>query len=164
MHERKVVLENGCFDFGSLYVDQRLKVFCSRDLNNNYNIDMSHLIQRKYWFTNISFVIHMCDFSFSSHASNLLLTTPSAPTTTGTQASRCRIPHSLLRSLFRSCYFSIFLPSFSYYETPGRKCIHYDCLAIFLLKNNNVGSSGLDNIVTLDGHIHRILHFSYTLY
>ena len=60
MHERKVVLENGCFDFGSLYVDQRLKVFCSRDLNNNYNIDMSHLIQRKYLFTNISFVIHMC--------------------------------------------------------------------------------------------------------
>ena len=32
--------------------------------------------------------------SFSSHASNLLLTTPSAPTTTGT-TSRCLIPHRL---------------------------------------------------------------------
>ena len=32
--------------------------------------------------------------SFSSHASNFLLTTPSAPTTTGT-TSRCLIPHSL---------------------------------------------------------------------
>lgn len=32
--------------------------------------------------------------SFSSHASNLLLTTASAPTTTGT-TSRCLIPHSL---------------------------------------------------------------------
>ena len=39
--------------------------------------------------------------SFSSHASNLLLTTPSAPTTTGT-TSRCLIPHSLPISLLRS--------------------------------------------------------------
>ena len=51
--------------------------------------------------------------SFSSHASNLLLTTPSAPTTTGT-TSRCLIPHSLPISLLRSWYFSIFSPSFSY--------------------------------------------------
>ena len=45
--------------------------------------------------------------SFSSQASNLLLTTPSAPTTTGT-TSRCLIPHSLPISLLRSWYFSIF--------------------------------------------------------
>ena len=51
--------------------------------------------------------------SFSSHASYLLLTTPSAPTTTGT-TSRCLIPHSLPISLLKSRYFSIFSPSFSY--------------------------------------------------
>ena len=39
--------------------------------------------------------------SFSSHASNLLLTTPSVPTTTGT-TYRCLIPHSLPISLLRS--------------------------------------------------------------
>ena len=51
--------------------------------------------------------------SFSSHVSNLLLTTPNAPTTTGT-TSRCLIPHSLPISLLMSWYFSIFSPSFSY--------------------------------------------------
>ena len=51
--------------------------------------------------------------SFSSYVSYLLLTTPSAPTTTGT-TSRCLIPHSLPISLLRSWYFSIFSPSFSY--------------------------------------------------
>ena len=45
--------------------------------------------------------------SFSSHASNLLLTTPSAPTTTGT-TSRCLVSHSLPISLLRSWYFSSF--------------------------------------------------------
>ena len=43
--------------------------------------------------------ILMVTRSFSSHASNLLLTTPSAPTDTGT-TSRSLIPHSLLISLF----------------------------------------------------------------
>ena len=74
--------------------------------------------------------------SFSSYASNLLLTTPSAPTTTGT-TSRCLIPHSLPISLL----------------------IHYDCLVIFLLNNDNVRSSGLDNMVTLAGHIPQDLTF-----
>ena len=51
--------------------------------------------------------------SFSSHASYLLLTTSSAPTTTGT-TSRCLIPHSLPISLLRSWYFSIFSYSSPY--------------------------------------------------
>ena len=42
--------------------------------------------------------------SLSSHASNLLLITPSARTTTGT-TSRCLIPHNLPISLFRSWHF-----------------------------------------------------------
>jgi len=91
--------------------------------------------------------------SFSSHASNRLLTTPSAPTTTGT-TSRCLIPHSLPVSLFLNLFTFFFIHS----VVPGWSYIHYDCLVIFLL-NNNVRSSGLDNWMVIS---HKILNFSFS--
>ena len=115
------------------------------------------VVPNKAAFYNSPFL--MVTPSFSSQASNFLLTTPSAPTTSGT-TPRCLIPHSLPICLFRSWYFLTF-SGFLYIHSmiPGWSSIHYDCLVIFLLNNNNVRSSGLDRMVKLDGHIPQVLAF-----
>ena len=52
--------------------------------------------------------------SLSSNVSNLLLTKPGVPTTTGTTSTR-QIPHNFLISPFRSWYFSTFSLYYYYY-------------------------------------------------
>ena len=83
--------------------------------------------------------------SFSSHASNRLLATPRT-------TSRCLIPHSLPISLRLKVliFLNLFIFLFIHSVVPGWSYVHYDCLVIFLLNNNNVRSSGLDNMITLD--------------
>ena len=89
--------------------------------------------------------------SFSSHASNLFLTTPSAPTTTGT-TSRCLIPHSLPISLSRCWYFSIFSPSFAYTLWSQGEAMSTMIALLFSFSTTTM-SGLLDNMVTLDGHM-----------
>ena len=100
--------------------------------------------------------------SFSSHASNLLLTTPSAPTTTGT-TSRCLIPHSLPISLIRSWYFSIFSPSFSY--TLWSQGEAMSTMIALLFSFSTTTMSGLLASITWSHWMvisHKILHFSFS--
>ena len=97
--------------------------------------------------------------SFSRYASNLLLTTPSAPTTAST-TSRCLIPHIVFQfvSSGPDISQSFHLPFHTLCD-PGRSYIRYDCLVIFILSNNNFRSPGLDSLVTLDGQIPQDLTF-----
>ena len=99
--------------------------------------------------------------SFSSHASNLLLTTPSAPTTTGT-TFRCPIPHSLPMSLLRSLYFSIFSPYFSY--TLWSQGEAMSTMIAMLFSFSKATMSDLLASITWSHWMvisHKILHFSF---
>ena len=90
--------------------------------------------------------------SLSSHVFNLLLTALSAPTTTSTTSTRL-VPRNFLVSLFRSWYFKLFTLLFINSVIPWWSNIHNNCFVTIFLNNNNVRSSGLNNIVTLDGHV-----------
>ena len=48
-------------------------------------------------------------------------------------------------------FLNLFTFLFIHSVVPEWSYIHYDCLFIFLLNNNNVRSSGLDNMVTYTG-------------
>ena len=99
---------------------------------------------------------------FSSHASNLLLTTLSALTTTGT-TSRCLIPHSLPISLLRSCYLLIFSPSFSYALWSQGENISTMIALLFSISTTTM--SGLVASITSSHWMvisHKILHFSFS--
>ena len=101
--------------------------------------------------------------SFSSHASNLLLTTPSAPTTNRT-ISRCLIPHSPI-SLLRFWYFSIFSPSFSYTLWSQGEAISTMIALLFYFSTTT--RSGLLAPITWSHWMvisHKILHFYYFYY
>ena len=69
---------------------------------NSHSVEVPLKFPFDFWF----FKNFLC-------VSNLLLTAPSAPTTTGT-TSCCLIPCSCPISLFKFWYLSIFSPSFSY--------------------------------------------------
>ena len=95
--------------------------------------------------------------SLSSHVSNLLLTAPSAPTTTGTSSTRL-IPHGfshlpLQILVFLNLFTLLFIDS----VIPWWSNIHNNCLVTLFLNNNNDRSSGLNNMVTLDGHVPQYL-------
>ena len=100
--------------------------------------------------------------SLSSHVSNLLLTAPRAPTTTGT-TSCCLIPHSFPFSLFKSWYFSIFSPSFSYTLWSDGRAI--STIITLLLSLSTTTMSGLQASITWSHWMfmsHNILHLSFS--
>ena len=75
--------------------------------------------------------------SLSSHVSNLLLTVPSAPTTTGTTSTRL-IPHEfsnlpLQILVFLNLFTLLFIDS----VIPWWSNIHNNCLVTLFLNNNN---------------------------
>ena len=95
----------------------------------------------------------MVILSLSSHVSNLLLTAPSAPTTTGTTTTRL-IPHEFSNlPLQILVFFNLFTLLFIDSVIPWWSNIHNNCLVTLFLNNNNDRSSGLNNMVTLDGHV-----------
>ena len=99
--------------------------------------------------------------SFWSHASNLLLTTRSAPTTTVT-TSRCLILHSLPISLFRSWYFSIYSLPFS--NTLWSQGEPISTMIALLFSFSTITMSGLLASITWPHLVisHKILHFPFS--